>query len=98
QMRAVRDVEGADVVRQVHVVGAGTLDGGGIVDVEDGLVRRESQPVRLVERIGDDRRLARRRIVPVDEIAHQRRVFETLQIARTPIRATHRTFTHYPSV
>src|SRR6185295_14964096 len=49
EVRAVGDVEGADVVRQVDVVRAGTLDGRGIVDVEDVLARREGQAVRLVE-------------------------------------------------
>jgi hypothetical protein len=52
---AVEDVEGDDAVRPPDVIAARLLVGAAVGDVEGPLARRERQPVRLVETIGDDR-------------------------------------------
>jgi hypothetical protein len=63
------------------VVAAGFLVGAAVGDVQGLLVGRERQAVGLVEGVGNDREAARRRVVPVDEVAPHWLGPEALQVA-----------------
>ena len=74
-------VERLDVVRAIDVVAARLLVGAAVGDVQDALVRRERDPVGLVETVGDDACLTGGRVVAVDEVADHRLGLEALEVA-----------------
>ena len=89
-MPALVHVEGADVMGEIDEIGAGRLIGAGVGNIENALIRREGESVRLVERVRDHRGLARRRVVTVDEGADLRRRFKALHLAVIRIGEPHR--------
>src|SRR3954464_11331471 len=70
--------------RRVEV--AGRVDGAGVADVEDRFVRREGQPVRLVERFADAVDRAGERIEAVDRVGQLRLRPEALEPAVARVR------------
>jgi hypothetical protein len=74
------------VVGTPGVKGPGLLVGSAVVDVQDLLVGGEREPVRLVERIRDDREVRGPRIEPVDVVADLRLRPKALEMAIARIR------------
>ena len=66
--------------------GPGLLVGSAVVDVQDLLVGGEREPVRLVERVRDDREVRGPRIEPVDVVADLRLRPKALEMAIARIR------------
>src|SRR5437764_759972 len=73
----VEDVEGADVVRSARLERPRLVVGAAVADVENRLVGREREAVRLVERVVDNAEAAA--VEAVDVVAVRRLGLEALQ-------------------